>query len=125
MPKLPELIRPVFDPPLVPVSGLRFGCDPNLSTVSAPAPAPAPAPLLDPLAQAQHRHKLLAGAAAARPPAFPSPGAGAGAGAGAGGAASPSLYEMAALTSELDTNLVTTKVKEILLQHNVGQKVGT
>ena len=119
MPKLPELIRPVFDPPLVPVSGLRFGCDPNLSTVSAPAPAPAP--LLDPLAQAQHRHKLLAGAAAARPPAFPSPGAGA----GAGGAASPSLYEMAALTSELDTNLVTTKVKEILLQHNVGQKVGT
>ena len=121
LPKLPELIRPVFDPPLVPVSGLRFGCDPNLSTVSAPAPAPAP--LLDPLAQAQHRHKLLAGAAAARPPAFPSPGAGAGA--GAGGAASPSLYEMAALTSELDTNLVTTKVKEILLQHNVGQKVGT
>ena len=115
MPKLPELIRPVFDPPLVPVSGLRFGCDPNLSTVSAPAPAP----LLDPLAQAQHRHKLLAGAAAARPPGFPGPGA------GAGGAASPSLYEMAALTSELDTNLVTTKVKEILLQHNVGQKVGT
>ena len=103
----------MFDPPLVPVSGLRFGCDPNLSTVSAPAP------LLDPLAQAQHRHKLLAGAAAARPPGFPSPGA------GAGGAASPSLYEMAALTSELDTNLVTTKVKEILLQHNVGQKVGT
>ena len=42
LPKLPELIRPVFDPPLVPVSGLRFGCDPNLSTVSAPAPAPAP-----------------------------------------------------------------------------------
>ena len=30
---------------------------------------------------------------------------------------------MAALTSELDTNLITSKVKEILLQHNVGQKV--
>ena len=39
--------------------------------------------------------------------------------------ASPSLYEMAALTSSLDTNLITTKVKEILLQHIVGQKVGT
>ena len=32
---------------------------------------------------------------------------------------------MAALTSSLDTNMITTKVKEILLQHNVGQKVGT
>ena len=30
---------------------------------------------------------------------------------------------MAALTSELDTNMITSKVKEILLQHNVGQKV--
>ena len=30
---------------------------------------------------------------------------------------------MAALTSSLDTNMITTKVKEILLQHNVGQKV--
>ena len=37
--------------------------------------------------------------------------------------ASPSLYEMAALTSELDTAVITSKVKEILLQHNVGQKV--
>ena len=34
-----------------------------------------------------------------------------------------SLYEMAALTNELDTQTITTKVKEILLQHNVGQKV--
>ena len=30
---------------------------------------------------------------------------------------------MAALTSELDTGVITSKVKEILLQHNVGQKV--
>ena len=35
----------------------------------------------------------------------------------------PSLYEMAALTHELDTQAVTTKVKEILLANNVGQKV--
>ena len=35
----------------------------------------------------------------------------------------PSLYEMAALTNELDTQTVTTKVKEILLANNVGQKV--
>ena len=35
----------------------------------------------------------------------------------------PSLYEMAALTSELDTQLVTTKVKELLLANNLGQKV--
>ena len=34
------------------------------------------------------------------------------------------LYEMAALTNELDTQAITTKVKEILLAHNVGQKVG-
>jgi hypothetical protein len=35
----------------------------------------------------------------------------------------PSLYEMAALTSELDTQVVTTKVKELLLANNLGQKV--
>ena len=35
----------------------------------------------------------------------------------------PNLYEVAALTSELDTQLLTTKVKEILLANNVGQKV--
>ena len=36
----------------------------------------------------------------------------------------PNLYEMAALTSELDTMQITTRVKEVLLSHNVGQKVG-
>jgi hypothetical protein len=45
------------------------------------------------------------------------------AGAAAGLPNTPSLYEMAALTHELDTQAVTTKVKEILLANNVGQKV--
>ena len=35
----------------------------------------------------------------------------------------PNLYEMAALTTEMDTQAVTTKVKEVLLANNVGQKV--
>merc|ERR1712156_831430 len=34
-----------------------------------------------------------------------------------------SLYEMAALTHEMDTMSVTTKIKEILLSNNVGQKL--
>ena len=38
-------------------------------------------------------------------------------------APTPNLYEMAALTSELDTQAITCKVKEILLANNVGQKV--
>ena len=72
----------------------RFGADPNLSQS---------APLLDPLAA--HRKMLNI-----RPPGFPHP-------------PGHSLYEMAALTNELDTAAITTKVKEILLAHNVGQKV--
>merc|ERR1719232_2266052 len=100
MTKLPEnLIRPPFDNPLLP-STLRFGSDPTLSQPGSPASA-----LLDPLAA----HRKMLGI---RPPAFPPT-----------SSASPSLYEMAALTSELDTNLITSKVKEILLQHNVGQKL--
>jgi hypothetical protein len=35
----------------------------------------------------------------------------------------PSLYEMAALTHELDTLDLTNKVKELLLANNIGQKV--
>merc|ERR1719270_2988774 len=100
MTKLPEnLIRPPFDNPLLP-STLRFGSDPNLSQPGSPASA-----LLDPLAA----HRKMLGI---RPPAFPPT-----------SSASPSLYEMAALTSELDTNLITSKVKEILMAHNVGQKL--
>ena len=89
-----------------------------------------PNPILDPLAHARSLMKV--------PPGSSSPGAtAAGLGAlmaGAAGAASgaaaaagvppaPSLYEMAALTHELDTQVVTTKVKEVLLANNVGQKV--
>merc|ERR1719394_1921779 len=40
-----------------------------------------------------------------------------------GGAPNQSLYEMAALTHEMDTQAVTTKIKEILLANNVGQKL--
>lgn len=34
-----------------------------------------------------------------------------------------SVYEMAALTTDLDTQAITTKIKETLLAHNIGQKV--
>merc|ERR1719394_371320 len=92
--KMPEsLVRPPFDTPMMP-STLRFGTDPNLSQS---------APLLDPLAA--HRKML-----SIRPPGFPP-------------TTGPSLYEMAALTNELDTLAITTKVKEILMAHNVGQKL--
>ena len=67
-----------------------------------------PSPILDPLA---FHKKLMA-------QKMPGPGGSPGANAPA-----PSLYEMAALTHELDTQAVTTKVKEILLANNVGQKV--
>lgn len=36
---------------------------------------------------------------------------------------SPSVYEMAALTQDLDTQNITTKIKEALLANNIGQKV--
>ncbi|XP_063925183.1 homeobox protein cut isoform X8 [Zophobas morio] len=35
---------------------------------------------------------------------------------------SPSVYEMAALTQDLDTQVITTKIKEALLANNIGQK---
>ena len=38
-------------------------------------------------------------------------------------AAAPSVYEMAALTQDLDTQTITTKIKEALLANNIGQKV--
>jgi homeobox protein cut-like len=37
----------------------------------------------------------------------------------------PSVYEMAALTQDLDTQIITTKIKEALLANNIGQKVST
>lgn len=36
---------------------------------------------------------------------------------------SPTVYEMAALTQDLDTQIITTKIKEALLAHNIGQKI--
>lgn len=36
----------------------------------------------------------------------------------------PSVYEMAALTTDLDTQIITSKIKETLMAHNIGQKVG-
>lgn len=36
---------------------------------------------------------------------------------------SPTVYEMAALTQDLDTQTITTKIKEALLANNIGQKV--
>ena len=100
------------------------------AAVSGGGDSSKPNPILDPLAHARSLMKV--------PPGSSSPGAtAAGLGAlmaGAAGAASgaaaaagvppaPSLYEMAALTHELDTQVVTTKVKEVLLANNVGQKV--
>ncbi|GAB6033706.1 hypothetical protein CHUAL_013821 [Chamberlinius hualienensis] len=35
----------------------------------------------------------------------------------------PSVYEMAALTQDLDTQTITTKIKETLLANNIGQKI--
>lgn len=37
----------------------------------------------------------------------------------------PSVYEMAALTQDLDTQTITTKIKEALLANNIGQKVNS
>ncbi|XP_055946575.1 homeobox protein cut-like 1 isoform X1 [Argiope bruennichi] len=35
----------------------------------------------------------------------------------------PSVYEMAALTTDLDTQIITSKIKETLMAHNIGQKI--
>jgi homeobox protein cut-like len=35
----------------------------------------------------------------------------------------PNIFEVAAMTQELDTLLITTKVKEVLQFHNLGQKL--
>ena len=88
-----------------------------------------PSPILDPLAM--HRKLMKAQPGAASPGGTAAAaaglalmaGGGGGVAGGAGMAPSPSLYEMAALTHELDTQVVTTKVKEVLLANNVGQKV--
>lgn len=98
MPKLPDFPRSMPEGHLLP-SSLRFGQDSPLLD--------RPSPILDPLAI--HR-KLLS----QKVP---------GGSGGLGAAPAHSLYEMAALTHEMDTQAVTTKVKEILLANNVGQKL--
>lgn len=104
MPKLPDFPRGLPEAPVMP-SSLRFGGQDGSSILDS-----RPPPLLDPLLL--HR-KLLSQKLG--------PGLG---GTSLGtGAPSQSLYEMAALTHEMDTQAVTTKVKEILLANNVGQKV--
>jgi len=111
VPKLPEFPPRVNLPeaPALPPTSLttRFDMDKASS-------------VFDPLAI--HRKLLSQKVAAAAATAGANPIA---LGGGTPGAAapSPSLYEMAALTQELDTQAVTTKVKEILLANNVGQKV--
>ena len=85
-----------FDSPLLPPT-LRFGADPNLSAG------------FDPLAAHRKMGPRLPQAAAALGPLVSGP--------------TPNLFEMAALTTELDTQALTTRVKEILLANNIGQKV--
>ena len=100
------------------------------AAVSGGGDSSKPNPILDPLAHARSLMKVplgssSPGATAAGLGALMTGAAGAasGAAAAAGVPPAPSLYEMAALTHELDTQVVTTKVKEVLLANNVGQKV--
>ena len=104
MPKLPDFPRSLPETPMLP-SSLRFGGQEGLLGGDRPPP------MLDPLLLhkkllSQKMGPVLGGPAAALV-----------------GPPSQSLYEMAALTHEMDTQAVTTKVKEILLANNVGQKV--
>ena len=103
MPKIPDIPRSLPEAPILP-SSLRFGQESLMDRT---------APILDPLLlQRQLLSKKMGPAAGLIGPA-----------ANLVGAPSQSLYEMAALTHEMDTQTVTTKVKEILLANNIGQKV--
>ena len=105
MPKLPDFPRSLPESPMLP-SSLRFGGQESLLD--------RPPPMLDPLLL--HK-KLLSQKMGPAASVLGGPSA------ALGGPPSQSLYEMAALTHEMDTQAVTTKVKEILLANNVGQKV--
>ena len=104
MPKLPlpDFPRSLPETPMLP-SSLRFGQESLLDR---------PPPMLDPLLL----HKKLLSQKMG-------PGLLGGPSAALVGPPSQSLYEMAALTHEMDTQGVTTKIKELLLANNVGQKV--
>ena len=130
MPKLPDFSRGLPEPPMLP-SSLCFGLNAPgsltpKSTSGQDMFLDRGPPILDPLAI--HR-KLLSQqknmGTLGGPPSSASAAAAGLVNLMGGGSIppAPSLYEMAALTHELDTQTVTTKVKEILLANNVGQKV--
>ena len=128
MPKLPDFSRMgLLEPPMLP-SSLRFGLNGPVPGIPSSTPntqdmmIDRSPPILDPLAI--HRKLLSQQKAIGGSPGAPSNNGLGSAGPLSGSIPpSPSLYEMAALTNELDTQTVTTKVKEILLSNNVGQKV--
>ena len=128
MPKLPDFSRMgLLEPPMLP-SSLRFGLNGPVPGIPSSTPntqdmmIDRSPPILDPLAI--HRKLLSQQKAIGGSPGAPSNNGFGSAGPLSGSIPpSPSLYEMAALTNELDTQTVTTKVKEILLSNNVGQKV--
>ena len=128
MPKLPDFSRMgLLEPPMLP-SSLRFGLNGPVPGIPSSTPntqdmmIDRSPPILDPLAI--HRKLLSQQKAIGGSPGAPSYNGLGSAGPLSGSIPpSPSLYEMAALTNELDTQTVTTKVKEILLSNNVGQKV--
>ncbi|XP_042214156.1 homeobox protein cut-like [Homarus americanus] len=95
--KLPPDLPKSMESPLPPV-----GIPPSLGGLplpSHPMSFDARMPLLDPLRKA--------GMCGVRAP----------------GPVTPSVYEMAALTQDLDTQTITTKIKEALLANNIGQKL--
>ncbi|XP_069956711.1 homeobox protein cut isoform X7 [Cherax quadricarinatus] len=95
--KLPPDLPKSMESPLPPV-----GIPPSLGGLPLPShhmSFDARMPLLDPLRKA--------GMGGVRAP----------------GPVAPSVYEMAALTQDLDTQVITTKIKEALLANNIGQKL--
>ena len=109
--------NPVLPPSLfAPPPMHQQNSDASPASPSSISGSDRPTPILDPIAM--HRKLLTQQQQAISKAGLPSAGL-------PSSAAAPSLYEMAALTHELDTHAVTTKVKEILLANNVGQKVSS